>query len=124
MPSINDLPSSSPIDLPRLQQRITELEEQITEQQQIIATLRDSEARWRRLTESTREGVALSYQGTILDANDQFAAMMGCGRDHLIGPFGGAEEIRRQIAGRSRCLGGCQLTSLKLLGQPVRWSKP
>src|SRR5436190_1083299 len=85
MPSVNDLPTSSPIDLPRLQQRIAELEEQITEQQQTIATLRDSEARWRRLTESTREGVALSYQGTILDANDQFATMMGCARADLIG---------------------------------------
>jgi rsbT co-antagonist protein RsbR len=85
MSSVNDIPTSSPIDLPSLQQRITELEKQSTEQQQIIATLRDSEARWRRLTESTREGVALSYQGTILDANDQFAAMMGCGRDNLIG---------------------------------------
>src|SRR5258707_4133832 len=72
MASVNDLPASTPVDVPRLHQRIAALEQQLAEQQQAMVTLSDSEAGWRRLTECTREGVALSYQGIILDANDQF----------------------------------------------------
>jgi rsbT co-antagonist protein RsbR len=85
MASINDLPASTLVDVPRLHQQIAALEQQLAEQQQAMVTLGDSEARWRRLTECTHEGVALSYQGIVLDANDRFGMMMGCDRADLIG---------------------------------------
>jgi PAS domain S-box-containing protein len=82
---VNDHSSSSPADVLRLQQQVAALERQLATQQQIVARLRESDVCLRRLTEATREGVALSYQGIILDANDRFATMMGCTRTDLIG---------------------------------------
>ncbi len=47
--------------------------------------LRESEQRLRTLSEATFEGIALSEQGVILDANDQLAEMLGCARGEMVG---------------------------------------
>lgn len=48
-------------------------------------SLRRSEERFRTLAEATFEGVVLSRHGVILDCNEQFARMVGCSRESIIG---------------------------------------
>ncbi len=47
--------------------------------------LRESEDRFRRLSEAALEGIAISEAGKILDANEQLAEMLGYPVDELIG---------------------------------------
>jgi len=50
-----------------------------------LAKLRDSENRYRSLTEAAFEGVFISENGRIVDASDQGVKMFGYERDELIG---------------------------------------
>jgi PAS domain S-box-containing protein len=49
------------------------------------ADLETSEARLRALVDAAFEGIGIAYQGVVVDANEQLAAMYGTTRDGLIG---------------------------------------
>ncbi len=51
--------------------------EDVTEKNRVARELRESEDRYRRLSEASREGVAIHAQGTLLDVNQVFAQMFG-----------------------------------------------
>ncbi|MEK7785462.1 MAG: PAS domain S-box protein, partial [Chloroflexota bacterium] len=57
----------------------------ITERKRAEAALQESEARYRTLAAASFEGIAIIEKGALLDANDQFAMMMGYDRSELIG---------------------------------------
>ena len=50
-----------------------------------VEALRESEERWRRLSEATFEGVAIHDDGTILDCNNAFAEMLGFNSPDVLG---------------------------------------
>jgi len=60
----------------------------ITERVRAEKALRESEERFRRLAESTFEGIAFHEDGVILDANLTFARMFGYERSEVIGMNG------------------------------------
>lgn len=60
----------------------TELERRVSER---TAELRQSEARFRKLTEVTREGIAISEGGILVDGNPQLARMHGYELHEMIG---------------------------------------
>ncbi len=67
-----------------------ELQREIAERLQAEAALRDSETRFRTLAESTSEGVCVSENGVILDANGSLARMLDRRLEDIIGrPIGG-----------------------------------
>src|SRR5204863_6283037 len=47
--------------------------------------LTESEGRRRRRTRASFEGIAITHEGRMLDANEQLAGMLGYSRDELIG---------------------------------------
>ena len=57
----------------------------ITERKLAEQALRDSQERFSLLASATFEGVALSEQGRVVDANAQLLTLLGCSRDELIG---------------------------------------
>ncbi len=61
----------------------------LTRQKQAEQELRDSEARFRALSEAASEGILVHDQGVIVDCNDAFARILGCSASELIGidPF-------------------------------------
>jgi two-component system, cell cycle sensor histidine kinase and response regulator CckA len=59
--------------------------EDISEQKQAERALRESEERYRNLTAAAFEGVIISDDGTVIDANDQALAMFGYSRIEAIG---------------------------------------
>jgi PAS domain S-box-containing protein len=67
------------------------------ERDRSLAKLRDSENRYRSLTEAAFEGVSISENGIILDMNDQGLKMFGYSRDEMVGM-----EISELIAPESR----------------------
>ncbi len=67
------------------------------ERDRTMAKLRDSENRFRSLTEAAFEGVSISENGKILDVNDQALKMFGYEREEMIG-----KEIISLVAPGSR----------------------
>ncbi|HEV2693670.1 MAG TPA: PAS domain S-box protein [Verrucomicrobiae bacterium] len=57
----------------------------LAERDRALMRLRDSENRYRSLTEAAFEGVVISVNGRIMDASDQAMKMFGYGRDEFIG---------------------------------------
>ena len=57
----------------------------ITGRKQAELALRESEARFRRLSEATFEAVAIHTRGVLLNANDQYFKMFGYIPDELLG---------------------------------------
>ncbi len=57
----------------------------ISERKKIERALKESEARYRHLSEMTFEGISFHDQGVLLEANDQFFRMFGYERDELLG---------------------------------------
>jgi PAS domain S-box-containing protein len=55
------------------------------EQLRAAAALRDSEERFRRLSESAFEGIAISQERIILDANSRLAEILDCNAEDLLG---------------------------------------
>lgn len=55
------------------------------EHQQLSARALESEERFRRLSESTFEGVVVSRGGVIVDANGRFVELVGRSREELVG---------------------------------------
>jgi len=57
----------------------------ITERKQAEGAIRESRERFSRLCEATFEGIAISLEGRIIDANEQLARMLGYEVSELIG---------------------------------------
>src|SRR6185503_18768358 len=57
----------------------------ITERKQAEQALRESEERFARLSEAAFEGVAITVQGVVQDANEQMARLFGYRLEELIG---------------------------------------
>lgn len=60
-------------------------QQEITERAQAEKALRESEERFRRLSEASEEGVAIHDQGVIVDANEALARMFGYQLSEMIG---------------------------------------
>jgi len=57
----------------------------LREREQATEKLRESEERFRHLTQAAFEGICISENGRVLDANDQWIKMFGYERDEVIG---------------------------------------
>lgn len=57
----------------------------VTERKAANEAVRESEERFRRLSEAASEGILIHDKGICLDANKVFADFVGCPVDHLIG---------------------------------------
>ncbi len=57
----------------------------VTERKQAEEALRESEKRFRSLSEATFEGIAFSENGVLVDANEAFARMYRCSLEELKG---------------------------------------
>ncbi len=57
----------------------------VTERRLQEERLRDSETHYKTLAESAFEGIVISREGIITDTNDQYAALLECTREELIG---------------------------------------
>jgi len=68
-----------------LEQRVKALESDAIRRQKAGEALRDSEERFRCLSEATFEGIVIHEKGMVLRANDQFFEMLGYKPDELIG---------------------------------------
>ena len=79
-----------------LNQRVTELK---AERGQIEKALRESETRFRTLFNTTFEGISVTEQGVIVNANQQFADMLGYQVDELLG-----QEVTELVAPGDRTL--------------------
>ena len=64
--------------------RVTAIRD-VTERKQAEEELRESEERFAKLSEAAFEGVAITFQGVVQDANEQMARMFGYRLDELIG---------------------------------------
>ncbi len=76
----------------------------VSERHQTIEALRESEERFRRLSDATLEGVAIHDEGMILEVNRAYAEMFGYEPEELIGVHlldlvvpGDRERMRRAI---------------------------
>jgi len=59
--------------------------EDITEKVKMENKLKDSEERFKLLSEANFEGIAITRDGIILDINEQFADMIGCTTEEVVG---------------------------------------
>jgi len=57
----------------------------ITSRKQAEVTIRESEERFRHLSEAAFEGIAFTDKGILVDANDAFVKMYGCSLEELKG---------------------------------------
>lgn len=57
----------------------------LTESKRAEDALRESEVRYRTLSEATFEGIAITEQGRFIDANEQLLNLLHCSREELIG---------------------------------------
>ncbi len=64
---------------------IMPLEKEIEARRKAQKFTRQSETRFRQLSEATFEGIGIVQDGKVLDANQQMADMLGCKLDELIG---------------------------------------
>jgi PAS domain S-box-containing protein len=72
------------------------------------ARVKASEERWRRLSEAAFEGIAVTHEGRLLDANEQLPRLLGYSLDEMIGLSvqdlvapESREEVSRRAAERS-----------------------
>jgi len=75
----------------------------ITEQKRAVEELRQSEERFRVLSEEVVEGLILSENGRIIDANRSVTEMFGYGLDELVGSYASvltAPEYREMVERR------------------------
>jgi len=84
------------------------LQHEIAERRQAEASLRESETRFRVMADSTFEGLCLSENGVILDANSSLVRLFGCAPQDIIGrkisDFLGpetAETVNQQLQSES-----------------------
>lgn len=72
-------------ELERLRARVSKLEAREEKYKQKAETLRESERRFRQLAAASSEGIVISEAGKILDANEQYARIVGYKRSELVG---------------------------------------
>ncbi len=72
-------------DMPHITERTLREWGHITERRRAEETVRESEERYKRLSEITLEGIALHDKGRLIDINAAFAKMFGYGVEELIG---------------------------------------
>ena len=61
------------------------LRKEIAERGKAEDALRDSEVRFRRLSNASFEGIAITEKGLFVDVNDRFTAMFACERSDIVG---------------------------------------
>ena len=95
-----------------------------TKRRQGETALRESEERWRRISEATFEGIAFSQDGVLTDSNAQFAEMLGYEVPDLVGrPVaelvapGDRSKVMQAI--RSGFTSGYQHEALRKDGTPI-----
>ena len=88
----------------QLRESNLKLQHEINERELAVTALRESETRFRILADSTFEGLCVSENGTIIDANSSLARILGCETGEIIGrrvndflDQGTAEIVCRQI---------------------------
>jgi PAS domain S-box-containing protein len=64
---------------------VEQIHQREIERDRAMAALQESEERFRRLAVAAFEGIALSEESQIIDANQQLADMLGCNLPELIG---------------------------------------
>ena len=64
---------------------VTNISRDITKETEAAEALRESEERYRRLADSTFEGILLQDMGTVIDANRRVEEISGFSREELIG---------------------------------------
>jgi PAS domain S-box-containing protein len=79
------------VDRPR---RMIGTDTDITELKRTQMALRESEERFRHLSDAAEEGIAIHDKGLIIDANDALARMFGHSLSHLVGMH--AEKLTTQ----------------------------
>lgn len=72
-------------ELAEAQRQIAELSQKLETQRQLQAELRESEQRFRELTEASNETIVFTEQGLILDANPRVKPMFGYAIDEVVG---------------------------------------
>lgn len=121
--------------------RIFGVMQDITERKRIEEALRDSEARYRALSESTSEGIAVTEHGRIIEVNQTFADHLGYTTQEMLGhspleftaPESREEMTRRFMTGDpgpyvaislhkdgSRTIGELRARNIMYKGRPVR----
>jgi len=68
-----------------LEERHKELQHEITERKQAEEAIKESEERFRNLSEAAFEGIAFTEAGVLIDANEAFVKMYGCTVEELKG---------------------------------------
>ncbi len=71
----------------------------ISERNRKVVELRESEGRFRQLTQAAFEGIGISAEGRVIDINDQILKMFGYERDEMIG-----RPITELVAPESRAM--------------------
>jgi PAS domain S-box-containing protein len=71
----------------------------VAERDRAMAKLREAAEHYRNLTDASFEGVAITENGRVLDANDQMLNMFGYARDEMIG-----REVIELVAPESRSI--------------------
>ncbi|MBI3193510.1 MAG: PAS domain S-box protein [Ignavibacteriae bacterium] len=69
----------------RVDERTKELRLEISERKQAESKLRESEERFRQLSEASFEGIVIHHQGTILESNQALAKMFGHELHEMLG---------------------------------------
>jgi PAS domain S-box-containing protein len=72
------------LDLPAVQ-GIVLTSRDVTERRRTLAALQESEERFRRLAEAAFEGIVITEDGIVIDANPRLAQMLGCATAEIIG---------------------------------------
>jgi len=72
-------------DLSAIQKAYADLEGQVAERERIQETLRESEDRFRGLSEASYEGIIIHDKGVAIEVNDAFCEMFGFDRSEIIG---------------------------------------
>src|SRR5262249_13441230 len=57
----------------------------LSERDRTLTRLRESEERYRNLTQAAFEGIGINENGVVLDVNDQMLKMFGYERDEMVG---------------------------------------
>jgi PAS domain S-box-containing protein len=70
---------------PMTEDKIVWVARDVTERRTAEEALRESEERWRRISEATFEGIAFSEKGVMIDTNAQLAEMLGYEPGGLVG---------------------------------------
>jgi PAS domain S-box-containing protein len=70
---------------PMSQDAVVWVARDVTAARQAAVALRESEERWRRISEATFEGIGFSENGRMVDVNAQLARMLGYEPEELIG---------------------------------------